>query len=95
MDKTKNLKDGKSFIFKHANIFKHCLACILLILTSSSMYFRKNLKMKKPTYCFTWIVFIELINVLISIRKTWNSEFVGNVGSGRKGGWGIFRNGGG
>ena len=59
------------------------------------MYFRKNLKMKKPTYCFTWIVFIELINVLISIRKTWNSEFVGNVGSGRKGGWGIFRNGGG
>ena len=34
---------------------------ILMILPS--MYFRVNLKMKKPTLCcrFTWIVFVELI----------------------------------
>ena len=42
------------------------------------MYFRVNLKMKKPTLCccFTWIVFIEL-NFTVAfmlIRKTWDGE---------------------
>ena len=42
--------------------YKHCLACILLIYTLPSMYFRVNLKMKNPTLrcCFSCIVFIEL-----------------------------------
>ena len=39
------------------------------------MYFRVNLKMKKPTICccFTRIVFLKLnlIVALLSIRKTW------------------------
>ena len=56
------------------------------------MYFRVNLKMKKPTLCccFTWIVFIEL-NFTVAfmlIRKTWDEGFAGKVG-----GWGILRNG--
>ena len=55
------------------------------------MYFRVNLKMKKPTLCcFTWIVFIEL-NLTVAfllIRKTWDDGFVGKVG-----GWEILRNG--
>ena len=57
------------------------------------MYFRVNLKMKKPTLCccFTWIVFIELnfTVTFLLIRKTWDDRFVGNVG-----GWEILRNGG-
>ena len=49
-----------------------------------SMYFRVNLKMKKPTlcYCFTWIVFIELnftVEFLL-IRKNWDDQFASKVG---------------
>ena len=44
------------------------------------MYFRVNLRMKKPTFCccFTWIVFIEL-NFTVACqltRKTWDDRFV-------------------
>ena len=57
------------------------------------MYFRVNLKMKKPTLCccFTWIVFIELnfSFAFLLIRKTWDDRFVGKVEE-----WGIVRNGG-
>ena len=52
------------------------------------MYFRRNLKLKKPTRCcFTWIAFIEL-NFTVAfplIWKTWygrfvsNSQFVSNI----------------
>ena len=52
------------------------------------MYFRVNLKMKKPKLCccFTWTVFIELncTVTFLLIRKTWDDQLV----------WGIFRNGG-
>ena len=55
------------------------------------MYFRVNLKMKKPTLCccFTWIVFIELnfTVVFLLVRKTWDDGFADKVG-----GWGILRN---
>ena len=56
------------------------------------MYFRVNLKMKKPTLCcyFTWIVFIEL-NLTIAfllIRKSWDEQFAS-----KKGGRWILRNG--
>ena len=48
------------------------------------MYFRVNLKMKKPMLCccFTWIVFIELnfTVAFLLIRKTWDDRFVGKVG---------------
>ena len=43
------------------------------------MYFRVNLKMKKPTLCcFTWIVFTELnfTVAFLLIRKTWDARFV-------------------
>ena len=47
------------------------------------MYFRVNLKMKKPTLycCFTWILFMELnfAVAFLLIRKTWNGRFVGKV----------------
>ena len=53
------------------------------------MYFRVNLKMKKPTLCccFTWIVFIELnfTVAFLLIRKTLDDRFAGKVGGG---GWG-------
>ena len=57
------------------------------------MYFRVNLKMKKPTLCccFTWIVFIEL-NFTVAFllkRKTWDDRFASDVGE-----WRIFKNGG-
>ena len=57
------------------------------------MYFRVNLKMKKPTLCcyFTWIVFTEL-NLTIAfllIRKSWDEQFAS-----KKGGRWILRNGG-
>ena len=46
------------------------------------MYFRVNLKMKKPTLCccFIRIAFIELnfTVAFLLIRKTWHSQFVGN-----------------
>ena len=65
-------------------IYKRCLACILLIQALPSMYFRVNLKMKKPTLCcyFTWIVFIELYFTVafLLIRKTWEDQFAGKVG---------------
>ena len=53
------------------------------------MYFRVNLKMKKPTLCcgFTWMKFIQLnfkVAFLLT-RKTWDEV----------GGWGILRNRGG
>ena len=52
----------------------------------TSMYFRVNLKMKKPTLCccFTWIVFIELnfTVVFLLIQKTWDEGFAGKVGGG-------------
>ena len=58
------------------------------------MYFwseLENLKIKKPALycCFTWIVFIELnvTVVLLSVRKTWDRQFVRKVG-GWVGGWG-------
>ena len=55
------------------------------------MYFRVNLKMKKPTLCccFTWIVLIELnfTVTFLPIRKTWDEEFASKVGE-----WGILRN---
>ena len=55
------------------------------------MYFRVNLKMKKPTLCccFTWIVFIELnfTVAFLLIRKTWYDRFTGKVER-----WGILRN---
>ena len=48
------------------------------------MYFRVNLKMKKPTLCccFTWIVFIELnfTVAFLLIRKTWDDRFAGKEG---------------
>ena len=49
-----------------------------------SMYFRVNLKTKKPTlcYCFKWIVFIELnftVGFLLT-RKTLDARFAGKVG---------------
>ena len=55
------------------------------------MYFRVNLKMKKPVLwcCFTWIVLIEL-NFTVAFllkRKTWDDRFAGKVG-----GWVILRN---
>ena len=55
------------------------------------MYFRVNLKMKKPALCccFTWIVFIEL-NFTVAFllkRKTWDDRFASKVG-----GWVILRN---
>ena len=57
------------------------------------MYFRANLKMKKPMLCtgFAWIAFIEL-NFTVAcllIRKTWKDRFTGKVG-----GWRILGNGG-
>ena len=58
------------------------------------MYFRLNLKMKKPMLCccFTWIVFIELnfTVAFLLIRKTWDDGFASEVG----GGWWILTNGG-
>ena len=47
------------------------------------MYFRVNLKMKKPTLrcCFTWIVFIEL-NFTVAfqlIRKTSDDQLARRV----------------
>ena len=43
------------------------------------MYFRLNLKMKKPMLCccFTWIVFIELnfTVAFLLIRKTWDDGY--------------------
>ena len=55
------------------------------------MYFRVDLKMKKPT--FMLLFYIELnftVAFLLIIRKTWDDRFSGKVG-----GWGILRNGGG
>ena len=46
------------------------------------MYFRVNLKMKKPTLCccVTRIVFIKLNTVaFLLIRKTWDDRFPGKV----------------
>ena len=57
------------------------------------MYFRINLKMKKPICfrCFTWIVFIELnfTDPFLLIRKTWDDQLASEVGE-----WGILRDGG-
>ena len=61
------------------------------------MYFRVNLKMKKPmlSCCFTWILFIEL-NFRVTfplIRKTWDDRFAtkvwggGGGDGGEGGGW--------
>ena len=55
------------------------------------MYFRVDLKMKKST--FMLLFYIELnftVAFLLIIRKTWDDRFSGKVG-----GWGILRNGGG
>ena len=50
------------------------------------MYFRVNLKMKKPTLCscFTRIVFIGLnfTVAFLLIRRTWDDRFAGKVGDG-------------
>ena len=57
------------------------------------MYFRVNLKMRKPMLCccYTWIVFIEpnFTVAFLLIRKTWDDWFPGKLG-----GCGILRNGG-
>ena len=62
------------------------------------MYFRVNLKMKKPTFCscLIWIVLIELSFTIAFqlIRKTWDEWFVGKVG-GEGGGMWDFKKGGG
>ena len=56
------------------------------------MYFRVNLRMKKPTFCccFTWIVFIELnfTVAILLIKKTWDDGIANKVG-----GRGLLRNG--
>ena len=48
------------------------------------MYYRVNIKIKKPTLrcCFTWIVFIEFnFTVAFSlIRKTWDARFAVMLG---------------
>ena len=95
LDTTKKLKGNEKPSLEYKLIiYKHCLACILLIKTLPSMYFRVNLKMKKSTLCccFTWIVFIELnfTVAFLLIKKTWNDRFAGEMGGG-----GILRNGGG
>ena len=92
LDTTKKLKGNEKPSLEYKLIiYKHCLACILLIKTLPSMYFRVNLKMKKSTLCccFTWIVFIELnfTVAFLLIKKTWNDRFTNKVG-----GWGILRN---
>ena len=50
------------------------------------MYFRVNLKMRKPTLCccFIWIVFIKLnfTVAFLLIRKTWDHRFAGKGGGG-------------
>ena len=55
------------------------------------MYFRVNLKMKKPmsSCCFTWILSFELnfTAAFMLIRKTWDYRFANKVGE-----WGIFKN---
>ena len=52
------------------------------------MYYRVNLKMKKPKLCcFKLIVFIEL-NFTVSfllIRKTWDDQLASKVGGGEDG----------
>ena len=54
------------------------------------MYFKLNLKMKKPTLCccFTWLVFIELnfTVALLLIRENWDDAFAGKLGGGGDGG---------
>ena len=54
------------------------------------MYFRVNLKIKKPTLCcFTWIVFNEL-NFTVAFllkRKTWDDRFADKVVRGGDGGF--------
>ena len=57
------------------------------------MYFRVNLKMKKPTLCccFTCLVFIELNSTVafLLIRKTWDYRFAGGgIGDFKK--WGLW-----
>ena len=56
------------------------------------MYFRMNLKMKKPTLCccFTWIVFIKLnfTVALLLISNTWMTDLPV-----RCGGWRILNGG--
>ena len=57
------------------------------------VYFRVNLKMKKPTLCcFTWIVFVELnfTVAFLLIRKTWKDRFAGKLGD--RGFWEIGGN---
>ena len=48
------------------------------------MYFRVNLKIKKPTlFCyFTFIVFIELnfTVAFLLVRKTWDDQFADKMG---------------
>ena len=55
------------------------------------MYFRVNLKIKKPTLhcCFTWIVFIKLnfTVAFLLIKKIWEDCSASKVGA-----WGILRN---
>ena len=58
------------------------------------VYFRMNLKMKKPTLCccFTWIVFIKL-NFTVAlwlIRKTWMINLPVRWGMGDFKKWGMI-----
>ena len=73
-------------------MYKHCLACILLIQKLPSMHFTVNSKMKKLTlYCyFPWIVFIRLNFTVASLftRKIWDDGFAGRGGGGGGGGGG-------
>ena len=95
MDTTKKLKGWIKPSLKYKLIiYKHCLASVLLIKTlPTNIYFRVNLKMKKPALCccFTWTVYIDL-NFTVAFflrRKTWNDRFAVRVA-----GWEILQIGG-
>ena len=85
MDTTKKLKEWEKPSLQYKLVrCKHCHVFILLIYTLSSVYFRVNLKIKKPTLfcCFTFIVFIELnfTVAFLLVRKTWDDQFADKVG---------------
>ena len=81
----KEIETREKSSLQYKLIYKHCLACILLIETLPSMYFWVDLKMKKPLLCcFTRILFIELnlTGVFLLIRTIWDDRFAGKVGNG-------------
>ena len=87
MHTAKKLKEWEKPSLQYKLIIcKHCQACILLIQTLPNMYFRLNLKIKKPTLCccLTWIVFMELnfTVAFLLIRKTLEDPFADRWGDG-------------